>query len=175
MLREIGSDEAPPPRAGRPFERWPSSPSEWQDELRRLLQQPKAPPEPPPVIITQPRQQVSKSLPKTLPSSPRPVEPRKMLRPQPQSVARAGVPRWTRDPKALREAFIAAVVLSPPLGLREPDHPDPRAVRKDRGGGSPRLPFPPPGEEIGVERLRHDFRTQSHSPNTMGFNRDSEQ
>jgi hypothetical protein len=151
----------PPPLPKKPFQKWPESGAEWQDELRRLFDQEK----PPPVIAPAPRpapvvlvQRPAAPVPAELKLPPAGERPKVIVnlfkgsddafsrargmhervraqmrsvdqamhhkggaRPPRPTVPAVRIRRWTRDRRAVREAFIASLIFSPPVAFTPPD------------------------------------------------------
>ena len=109
---------ARPPLPG-PLKNLPRSPGEWQEQLRRLLEDQippvlRPPPEPPPILAAPPvvtPATLIEALPK-----------KQSLRERARIRASAvRVAPWTQNPKALRDAFVASLIFSPPVALAPPD------------------------------------------------------
>ena len=117
----------PPPASPGPLGRWPKSAADWQEQLRRMIEE-HAPP------VLRPPVEVPPVLPKSAPIPEIPkaivipkIEVKPTLRSRrsvPAAVAPIRVARWTRNRRAVREAFVASLIFSPPAAFAPP--PDQR-------------------------------------------------
>lgn len=150
--REAERREGEPPPSPGPFERWPKTPSDWQEELRRLLEDKPAPPpivrpvqppplppvlkrpEPPPVRemaegdleFVSPLRESSAAYTRGASLHER-VSERMRTIDQQTDTHRSAPPLgrharlrhgWTRNPRRVREAFVASLIFAPPVALQ---------------------------------------------------------
>jgi hypothetical protein len=142
--QETDRQGLPPSAPRRPFEQWPQTTADWQEELRRLLEPDKQ--QPPPVIVTAPPPIVPRPRQQAAPversegdeaigatgkfrervhefmhtghrhaGGPAEKPPRAPVLRQTKVSPRPF--NWARNPQRVREAFVASLIFSPPPGL----------------------------------------------------------